>query len=189
MALTKTEKDFWVREIKHEIDKKIDEYSDEINECKDLAFDYAMKDTGALKDYQACLDMWDDIENAWDEYTKLIEKFKKHAKALQEKLKDVRYEHEVHGGYSRSENINVLYAIPSETHRYGIFSDGVFNDSWKDTLAKVYLEQVMLSNKLDEPIRLKQLKKSVERGIMLSTTSARLALFLEGFAEENGLEL
>lgn len=192
MALTKAEKDFWVQEITHEIDNEIANYSTEIGECKEMAFEYALKKNNATKEYEECLKLHKHLQDIWDNYASLKETFKDATNKLQEKLEGLSFEEPAYYGarVTRKEKIRVAYSLPNDTHRYSNYEkDGVFQDSFIERLASVYLNEVMTNRGVTEPLELEELKKKVERGIMLATTSAKLAQFLQEFSEENGLNL
>lgn len=192
MALTKSEKDFWVQEIAHEIDNEIANYSTEIGECREMAFEYALKKNNATKEYEECLELYKRLQDIWADYASLKDYFKDVANSLQEKLEGLSFEEPVYYGarVTRNERVTVGYSLPDDTHRYSNYEkDGVFQDSFIERLSNVYLKEVMANRGVTEPLELEELKKKVERGIMLATTSAKLSQFLSKFAEENGLEL
>jgi len=186
-GLTKSEKDFWVSELKAEIDGKIEEHREDIEKCIEEAFDYGLKKHGADAEYKKALSLVSDVNKAYADYQVVLSRFKEHIGKVHEALNDLRYEEYVSPAYSRSEKVSVSYNAPGAG--YGGTDKLRIDTRWQRNLAMVYVDEVMLKNNVTEPLRLKELKKKIERGIMLATSSAKLAEFLEEFAVANDMEL
>lgn len=185
MALTKAEKEFWVNELREELQKKINTYRAEIDECMEIAKAEAIDEVGlgsdwglAKKQYAKLLKIHEDYKNAQNDLGETV-------KGLNKKLKPYEYTHKTYG-YERTETISLSYSSPGTAYNV----DKELSEDWLEKVAEHhFLEDVMRSRGVTAPLQLKEAQKTLKRAVMLATTTTKLKEFLEQFMEEWGVEL
>ena len=86
MGLTKRDKDFWLNELKEELQKKIAVLQPAIDRCLGLAMAKAMKDTRLEKDWSAIQKKYAQIEAIHEDYEKEKENMEELVDAINDKL-------------------------------------------------------------------------------------------------------
>jgi hypothetical protein len=177
MALTKSEKEFWTRERKAELQLKYDEYEEAISECLEIAKARALKElklSGKWKRSQALYQKMLDTHKAyWDAVDRLgdgVEELNKELRPYETKSK--------HPGSTYTERIRLYYNAPGTAYT----KDPELSEKWLEDLAREYfLEDVMVERGVTEPIALRKAQKHLERHIMLATSNTKLKEFLDTF--------
>lgn len=185
MGLTKRDKDFWLNELKEELQKKIAVLQPAIDRCLGLAMAKAMKDTRLEKDWSAIQKKYAQIEAIHEDYEKEKENMEELVDAINDKLEPYRYD-KVQYGRGYSEAIKVGWTAPNA---YGL-NAGKLEDTWIERLAREYfLEEVMIAEGVTEPLEIAETEKRLERNIMLATSAGQLKAFLEVFMSDNEISL
>ena len=183
MGLTKSEKDFWVKELDAELKEQIEEYRDAIDACLVVAGEKALRAVGVDALYKKVLKQYEVSARLQKQYKESTDEVKSTIKEINKKLDGYEYVTTRYGGVYH-DDIEISFSEASCS-----FDPGV-SDEWIKRLAKqYYLDDVMEKEGLVEPLRLEQVRKTLKRTIMLATTSTQLKEFLERFMTENDITL
>lgn len=186
--LSKSEKEFWLKEIGDELDLKIEPYTDDIERCFELAKGEALKSTGVDKRWLQLQRAAELADKAYQTYKDIEEELTDLLREVNKELKKYTYEVIEYDKYKRLYNIEINWASPNSYRAKENETHGL-STSWIDTLAKhFFFEKMLESQGVTAPLEVKRLKKKLERGIMLATTTTQLREFLNGFMAENEIE-
>lgn len=189
--LTKTEKDFWARDLRELAQEKIREYDDVIEQCMEIARDRVLDDLGIRK-------QWEDINKDWDSIVEdlgdteeaivdIEDRIKKLNKTVARSVvhQQVDYSGQV---YNSTYDVSVGFNRPSLTgNRYNPLG---IETEWIDRIAKAdYLNGVLEEQGYSDLIELYKLRDNVRRNVYLATTTAQMQEFVARFAEAIGVDI
>ncbi len=180
MALTKTEKDFWIAELRAELQVQIDSFQDEVDVCMEIAKINALeslKITGKWKRAQA---LYKKMLAIHAQYKNEGEAVANAVRELNEILQPYKRTVSRFGGAGYSEAIRLATNFPST----GYHNEEELCSVWLEQLAKeYYLEDVMVARGITQPLDLAKAQAQLKRQIMLATSSTQLKEFLQSFME------
>lgn len=187
MAITKSEKDYWVRELKKELKELREEHTEEYERCMELARERAVQELGIGRLLGTAGKLHAEAFDKYEVYRKHSEKTSKAVNAVNEKLKGIRVEtgHE----YPQYDRPRLSYNAPQNAYNYNYTKSKDIDLSFLDTLAKLYIDDVLEEQGATDIIHLQEAYKMVERRIMLATTSKQLREFLTWFSKDVGIEI
>jgi hypothetical protein len=185
MGLTKRDKDFWLKELKHELQQRVAVFQPAIDRCLELAKVKAVKEVKIGKDWASVQRRYQEVLEAYIKYTELKDDMDDLVEALNDKL--LPYRHDiVQYGRTYTEKIKVEWSHPG----YHGVSHAKLKDDWLKYLVEThFLEAVMIAEGVTEPLEIAEVEKKLERNIMLATSASQLKEFLEAFMSENDIEV
>jgi len=189
--LTKTEKEYWVRELKEILAGKIEDYDGDVKRCMAIARKKVLEDLGIEKDWNETLNQWAKLEKKLQSLEEEISSINSRIFRMNEAVKrDVVVEETSYDGsryYSRR-GVSISFTFPqlasSKYNRFGISED------WIDHIAKSeYLMDVLADEGCDDLLELYKLRDTIKRNVFLATTTAQMQEFILSFTERLGVEL
>lgn len=186
MALTKTDKKFWIGELQRELKLKKSAFSEDVQRCVELAKTKVLEELGLTKDIPRLQKLQDNMWSDYERYEKSRELYENMVNDINKKVKGVGITAYHYGGEPYTTTTEMSKRTPHSGYGSRV---NEMDMRWLDQLAKEFLPGVLEEEGIVEVIRLEDESERLERNIMLATSNTQLKEFLDAFCERNEVEL
>ena len=190
-TLTKSEKDFWARDLRELAQEKISGYDKVVEQCMEIARERVLDDMGIRKEWEGLKKDWGSIEEGLNDIEEALKDMEDRVKSLNRTVEhDVVHIQTDYSGqtYQSRSSVSISFNKPllggSSYNRRGLSED------WIDKIAKAeYLEGVLAEQGFTDLLELYKLRDGVRRNVYLATTSAQMQEFVARFADALGVDI